>query len=119
MNGMNFNTDYSNAIDPNAVVKGVSSVAGLFQKSNAQKDLKARCGKKPLIGLTKKAREKRKKFDLCRENINAPIQQPVERVAPRVAPIVPTKSNKTLYIGIGIGLVVIATLVIFRKKIFK
>lgn len=110
---MNFNTDYSNAIDPNAVVQGVGSVAGLFQKSDAQKDLIARCGKRPM-GIGKNAREKRKKFDLCRENINAPIQQPVERVAP----IVPTKSNKTLYIGIGIGVLLIATLVIFRKKIF-
>ena len=117
MNGMNFNTDYSNAVDPNAVIEGAGNVANLFKKSDAQKDLKARCGTKPLVGLTKKQREKRKKFDLCRENINAPIQQPVERVE-RVAPIVPTKSNKTLYIGIGIGLVVIVTLVIFRKKIF-
>lgn len=114
MNGMNFNTDYSNAVDPNAVIEGAGNVANLFKKSDAQKDLKARCGTKPLIALTKKAREKRKKFDLCRENINAPIQQPVERLAP----IVPTKSNKTLYIGIGIGLVVIIALVIFRKKIF-
>ena len=114
MNGMNFNTDYSNAVDPNAVIEGAGNVANLFKKSDAQKDLKARCGKKPLIALTKKAREKRKKFELCRESINAPIQAPVQRVAP----IVPTKSNKTLYIGIGIGLVVIVTLVIFRKKIF-
>jgi len=113
MNGMNFNTDYSNAIDPNAVVEGVGSVANLFKKSDAQKDLIARCGKRP-IGIGKKANEKRKKFDLCRESINAPIQEPVKRVEP----IVPTKSYKTLYIGIGIGVILIATLVIFRKKIF-
>ena len=127
MNGMNFTTDYSNAVDINAVVDGVGSVAGLFKKSDAQKDLKAKCGKKPLVALGKKGKAKKRKFEECREKINNPIvqQQPIVQQLPTKSTIVPiqpkvtkVKSNKNLYIGIGIGVIVIATLVIFRKKIF-
>ena len=121
MNRMNFTTDYSNAVDINAVVDGVGSVAGLFKKSDAQKDLKAKCGKKPLLALTKKAKAKKRKFEECRAKLNNPIveEQPTKSTREPIATIpTKTKSNKNLYIGIGIGVIVIATLVIFRKKIF-
>ena len=123
---MNFSADYSN-FDINAIVDGVGSVAGLFKKSDAQKDLKAKCGKKPLVALGKKGKAKKRKFEECREKINNPIvqQQPIVQQLPTKSTIVPiqpkvtkVKSNKNLYIGIGIGVIVIATLVIFRKKIF-
>ena len=61
INSMNFSADYSN-FDINAIVDGVGSVAGLFKKSDAQKDLKAKCGKKPLVALTKKGKAKKRKF---------------------------------------------------------
>ncbi len=121
MNGINFNDDYSNAVDPNSVIDGVTSVAGLFKKSDAQKDLNARCGKKPLLALTKKAKAKKRKFEECRAKLNNPIveEQPTKSTREPIASIpTKTKSNKNLYIGIGIGVIVIATLVIFRKKIF-
>ena len=126
INSMNFSADYSN-FDVNAIVDGVGSVAGLFKKSDAQKDLKAKCGKKPLVALGKKGKAKKRKFEECREKINNPIvqQQPIVQQLPTKSTIVPiqpkvtkVKSNKNLYIGIGIGVIVIATLVIFRKKIF-
>ena len=126
INSMNFSADYSN-FDVNAIVDGVGSVAGLFKKSDAQKDLKAKCGKKPLVALTKKGKAKKRKFEECREKLNNPIvqQQPIVQQLPTKSTIVPiqpkvtkVKSNKNLYIGIGIGVIVIATLVIFRKKIF-
>ena len=122
MNGMNFNDDYSNAVDPNSVIDGVTSVAGLFKKSDAQKDLKAKCGKKPLLALTKKGKAKKRKFEECRAKLNNPIveEQPITKSTREQISTIPTKtkSNKNLYIGIGIGVIVIATLVIFRKKIF-
>ena len=122
MNRMNFTTDYSNAVDINAVVDGVGSVAGLFKKSDAQKDLKAKCGKKPLLALTKKGKAKKRKFEECRAKLNNPIveEQPITKSTREPISTIPTKtkSNKNLYIGIGIGVIVIATLVIFRKKIF-
>ena len=126
INSMNFSADYSN-FDVNAIVDGVGSVAGLFKKSDAQKDLKAKCGTKPLVALVKKAKAKKRKFEECREKLNNPIvqQQPIVQQLPTKSTIVPiqpkvtkVKSNKNLYIGIGIGVIVIATLVIFRKKIF-
>ena len=126
INSMNFSADYSN-FDVNAIVDGVGSVAGLFKKSDAQKDLKAKCGTKPLVALGKKAKAKKRKFEECREKLNNPIvqQQPIVQQLPTKSTIVPiqpkvtkVKSNKNLYIGIGIGVIVIATLVIFRKKIF-
>jgi len=123
INTMNFSADYSN-FDINAIVDGVSSVGGLFKKTDAQKDLKARCGKKPLVALGKKGKAKKRKFEECREKLNNPIvqQQPIVQQLPTKSTIVPiqpkVKSNKNLYIGIGIGAIVIATLVIFRKKIF-
>ena len=120
INSMNFSADYSN-FDVNAIVDGVGSVAGLFKKSDAQKDLKARCGKKP-FGLTKKAKAKKRKFEECRAKLNNPIveEQPITKSTREPIATIPTKtkSNKNLYIGIGIGVIVIATLVIFRKKIF-
>ena len=121
---MNFNDDYSNAVDPNSVIDGVTSVAGLFKRSDAQKDLKARCGKKPLLSLTKKGKAKKRKFEECRAKLNNPIVEEQPTTKSTREPIAPiptktkTKSNKNLYIGIGIGVIVIATLVIFRKKIF-
>ena len=125
INARNFSADYSN-FDINAIVDGVGSVAGLFKKSDAQKDLKAKCGKKPLVALGKKGKAKKRKFEECREKLNNPIvqQQPIVQQLPTKSTIVPiqpkvkVKSNKNLYIGIGIGVIVIATLVIFRKKIF-
>lgn len=108
----NFSGDFSNAGGADII----SSAINLISKTDAQKDTKAMCGRKPVFPITKKAKAQKKAYDSCVAGLRNPSPQTGGDNTP--PPPAPEKSHTGLYVGIGVGVLVITALIIFRKRIF-
>jgi hypothetical protein len=101
--------NYSNIVD-----EAIGAATAIFGKTDAQKDLKAMCGRKPIAPITKKAKAQKKKYEEC----VAGLRNPSPQSGGGSTPPPPEKSYTGLYIGIGVGVLAITALIIFRKRIF-
>jgi hypothetical protein len=94
-----------------AVTAGVTALAGLGAAlaSRGRKplsEIETKCGKKPLLGFTKKG----KAWAECSQKMStANTQQAPLDVQPK-------KKNTILYIGIGVGVLALVGLVIYLKR---
>lgn len=97
-----------------AVTAGIGALAGVGSAlanrgRRPLSDIETKCGKKPLLGFTKKG----KAWAECSKGMSsAPIQQtPQVQVTPP-----PPKKNTMLYVGIGVGVIALVGLVIYLKR---
>tara|TARA_R110000868_G_scaffold188012_1_gene430775 strand:+ start:1120 stop:1458 length:339 start_codon:yes stop_codon:yes gene_type:complete len=111
---MNVITDnpiiYSN-VDANVVAAGLGAVgslgAGLANRQRRPLSaIEMKCGKKPLLGFTKKGKAWK---DCSSKEMNNVAQQ--EQLATQ-----PKKSKTILYVGIAVGVVALVGLVIYLKR---
>jgi len=112
---MNVITDnpiiYSNFVDPSIVAAGIGAAGAVGTGlANRQKRplsaIEMKCGKKPLLGFTKKGKAWK---DCSSKTMNNAAQQ--EQLTTQ-----PKKSKTILYVGIAVGVVALVGLVIYLKR---
>jgi hypothetical protein len=107
-------------VDPNLVASGVEAVASaatLFQKTELEKQLILRCGRRPLIGKDNKA-----KWEACRDNFFSSSNVPQTAVTSGkdfVDPVMEKKGLSPLAIGgivLGLAAVGFGVYMLAKKK---
>lgn len=67
--------EYSNAIDPAMIAagaQGLGSIAGAFKPSEAKQNIKATCGRKPMLAWGAKGKANKAKYEACIARASAP-----------------------------------------------
>ena len=97
---------------------GIAAVRQQSGAAAARQQRIAACGRKPLVGVGRRFRERKEKYRACVAALNNP-QLPIDKGLPSGGAFssqAATNDRTMIYVGVGVGILVLGTIAYFAFK---